>query len=321
MFQDKKNYNKVENCEIVEPLKIKVNKETINNKIEIKTNAFKMPMKKEKNYLEKNNLYLYQFSGASILIKLYYDKIENNEYLIKGKIDLSEIEYLEGLNTFIPLFKIINYIMNNLELLYNDKKNQDEKEKSNILSEINICIDESFQWVKDILKIILKMICLSEGNYKNIRKVIVPLIGSLAEIYHSLHKLNNYNLLSVEKISILFQDEIFSSLYIYLLISSYPYNIKEMYRKIIGINNNYDNLIISMDSIIFDIEKNQIKNLDWYFTILIIFIEFIFIYFDNSKKVPSKLVNIIEQISFFCLKKGYRKFRCNQKARSYKKYS
>ena len=35
-----KNYNKVENCEIVEPLKIKVNKETINNKIEIKTKAF-----------------------------------------------------------------------------------------------------------------------------------------------------------------------------------------------------------------------------------------------------------------------------------------
>ena len=262
-----------------------------------------MPMKKEKNNFEKNNLYLYQFSGASILIKLYYDKIENNEYLIKGKIDLSEIEYLGGLNTFIPLFKIINYIMNNLELLYNEKKIQDGKEKLNILSEINIWINESFQWVKDILKIILKMICLSEGNYKNIRKVIVPLIGSLAEINHSLHKLNNSNLISVEKISLLFQDEVFSSLYIYLLISSYPYNIKEMYRKIIGINNNYDNLIISMDSIIFDIEKNQIKNLDWYFTILIIFIEFIFIYFDNPKKVPSKLVNIIEQISFFLSKK------------------
>ena len=299
----KKNYNKLEYCEMVEPLKIKIYKENINNNIGIKTNAFKMPIKKEKkNSDNKNKLYLYQFSGASISIKINYESIENNENLIKGKIDLSEIEYIGGLNCFIPIFKIINYIINNLELLYNDKKYQDEKEKLNILSEINICIDESFQQVKDILKIILKMICLSEGNYKNIRKIIVPLIGSLAEISHSLHKLSNSNIISIDKISLLFQDEVFSSLYIFLLISSYPYNIKEMYRKIIGINSNFDNLIISIDSIIFDIEKSHFKNLDWYFIILIIFIEFIFIYFEFSKKVPNKLVNIIEQISFFLSK-------------------
>ena len=117
-----------------------------------------------------------------------------------------------------------------------NKKLENEKEKLEFLSEINKYIDKSLEWFKDILKTIVKMI-------------VVAIIGSIGEIYHLLNELCIYNIITNEKISILFKDEIFSTIYILLLISSFPYNIKEMYRKIVGINNNLDNLTISLDSI------------------------------------------------------------------------
>ena len=51
-----------------------------------------------------------------------------------------------------------------------------------------------------------------------------------------------------------------------------------------------------MESLIINIEKNHIKNLEWYFIILVLYIQFILIYYNSSKKVPYILK---EQISVF----------------------
>ena len=277
-----------EYCPNIAPLKIKV--KNIDNKIEIKTSAYPTFSDKNEKSIESGKLYHYQYCGASLSLKINYEKKEINNIWKKANIDLSELEFLEGLNCFIPIFKIIKYIINNLEFIIDNKNCQDEKEK---ISEINKYIDRIFIWIKDILKIILKMICLSENNLKNFKKIIVPLIGSLAEIVNSL---NSSKLISNEKISILLNDEIFNSLYILLLFFNFPFNIKEMFRKLVGINKNLDNLKISMESLIIDIEKNHIKNLEWYFIILVVYIQFILIYYNSSKKVPYILK---EQISVF----------------------
>ena len=296
----KKNYgliaNYEESCPMVTPLKMKIYKNNLENKIQIKTNAFRINTnEKEISDSEKQiNSYIYQYCGAYFNIKINYKQIENKnkDILKKGKINLCEIEYLGGLNCFIPLFKIIKYIIDNLKLIYLNKNPENEEGKKEFYSEINKYIDKSFDWLKDILKTIIKMICISESNYKKLRKIIIPLIGALGEIYHSLNELSSSKIISEEKILNLFNDEVFSSLYIILLISSFPYNIKEMYRKIVGINKNLDNLKISLNSII-DIDIEQIKNSNWYFTLLVICLEFIFIYFDTSKKVPYTLINTI----------------------------
>ena len=69
-----------------------------------------------------------------------------------------------------------------------------------------------------------------------------------------------------------------------------------MYQNIIGINDNLDNLICTMDSIIFDPEKTEIKKMDWYFIMIIICIEFIMIYFNSSSKVQIGLMNQLSKI-------------------------
>ena len=282
----------------IEPLKIEIFKESLDNEIKIKTNAFKMPSNGIDNMVEsKVKIFPYQYSGASCIIQINSNNIENvNNIWKKGNIDLNDIEYFGGLNTFIPLFKVIKYILNKLEIFGIHQKNKDENEKLNILSDIKRYINETFSWFKEIIKIMIKVISLSENNYKNFKKIIIPLIGAIAEISHSLNSLCSSNLITNEQISSLFQDEVFSSLYIIILISSFPYNVKEMYRRLVGINKDLENLIIPTDSIIFDITKNKIKNIDWYLLILAMYSEFIFIYFNSTKKIPTSIINQIVAI-------------------------
>ena len=300
----KKKYKNIaeygeEVCPIIEPLKMKIYKDKINEKLKIKTNAYGMIMNEEnvKNNSEnKEKIFSYQYCGASFLIKINNDIVEHTQNTWKkSKIDLSEINYLGGLNAFIPLFKIIKNILNNILVIVTDENNI-EKENNEIKANNNKYIIQNFEWIKDILKIMIKMACLSENNLKNLLKIIVPLIGSIAEISHYLNKLCSSNLITKNTISSFFNDEIFSTLYIILLISSLPNNIREIYRKIVGINKHLDNLNLSLDSILFDIHKNQIKNLHWYFTILITYIEFVLIYFNSSKKLTPE---IIAQIIYF----------------------
>ena len=91
---------------------------------------------------------------------------------------LSSIKYYGGIECFIPLFKIIKYI---IEYLGNNKKeNQNQKE-------IDDYLNKSIIWIKDIIKIILRLISLSEKNYLNFQNVIIPLIGAFAEISHTIN--------------------------------------------------------------------------------------------------------------------------------------
>ena len=280
-------------CPIIEPLRMKIYKDKNNEKIKIKTNAYGMHINEEKenkNLEKKERIFSYQYCGASLLVKINNDIIEYTQKMWKkSNIDLSDIEYLGGLDAFIPLFKIIKNIINNISIIGQDENNI-ENENNEIKANINKYIMKTFEWIKDILKIMIKMICLSEKNLKNLFKIIIPLIGSIAEVSHYLNKLCSSNLITKEEISFFFNDEIFCTLYVLLLISSFPNNIREIYRKIIGINKNLDNLNLSLDSILIDIHKNQIKNLHWYFTILIIYIEFVLIYFNSSQKLTTEII-------------------------------
>ena len=287
-----------DNYPILERLKMEIKKDKNNNEIQIITNAYKILNQLNENNNEKNiKLFSYQYCGASFNIKINSNIIKNFIWK-RTKISLSELEYFGGLNSFIPIFKIIKNLIDKIKSFSDEKNNLNETEKFEISSNVDDYIDQVLVLVKDILKTMLKLICLSENNFKNFKKIITSLICSLSEIYHSINKPTSSKLIPDRHISFLFNDEVFSTLYILILISSLPINIKNIYRKIVGINENLDNLKLSMDSIIFT-ENNKIKNTNWYFTILIMYIEFILIYFNSSKKVPPQLIN---QIKSFLIK-------------------
>ena len=243
----------------------------------------------EKEVFEKNKKKLFNYYGILFYIKINCNNNLNNFKHIDK--DLNNINYYGGFNCYIPLFKIIKYIIDSINENNNQNKNGNNEEKE-ILTVVNNYINNLIIFIKDILKMIIRLICYSENNFKNFQIIIVPLIGALSEILHSLNNLslenNNY-----------FNDEIFSTLFIIIHLSLNSMNIKKIYPKIIGINDNLDNLICSMDSIIFDIDKENIKNLDWYFTILIMCAEFFMIYYNSSLKIPIQLMNQLKKIIAF----------------------
>ena len=139
------------------------------------------------------------------------------------------------------------------------------------------------------------MVCLSEKNYIYFQRIIISLIGSLAEILHTLKDLsNNY-------ISLLFKDEIFFIIYIIILNSSVPNNVKRIFKDLFKIDENFKNFNFNMESIIFDIKKSKIY-LDWYFLFLFNFIEFTMIYFDTTDKIPKQLLEQLNIIYSYKLK-------------------
>ena len=147
------------------------------NNSEIKCNFLYENLNNKKNPKSKFN-----YSGTIFSNYSYYNV---NKIMIKGKKDLNEIEYFGGFDCFIPLFRLIKYIITNLT----DKINfENNNEKENY-------IKKSLLWVKDILIIIFKLICLKENNFKNFINIIIPLIASLSEIYYTIN-----NLISSEKI-------------------------------------------------------------------------------------------------------------------------
>ena len=145
--------------------------------IEIKNEGYKIDFniflnEKKKNINKHKNILIYE---GEIFSEKYNSQIlkENNQ------IDLCNLKYYGGFECFIPLFKIINYIFQNLINNINNKAIIKENNNDDY-------INNSIQWIKDILKIILKMICLSEENYINFQNNVVPLIGSIAEIMNTL---------------------------------------------------------------------------------------------------------------------------------------
>ena len=95
----------------------------------------------------------------------YYGKIFNAQSIYynnfnawkKGIKDINEIEYFGGFDSLIPLFKIIKYKIKDLGNIF---KEDEDNQKDNIELANNLII-----MVLDILKIIVKLICLSESNY------------------------------------------------------------------------------------------------------------------------------------------------------------
>ena len=113
--------------------------------------------------------------------------------------------------------KLININNNQTnEETFIDNNINNEKDEKNINE---YYINKSIQWIKDILKIILKMICLSEENYLNFQKIVISLIGSIAEILNTLTDLpNNFS-------SLLFKDEIFFLMIIKIFVNKIIYAI------------------------------------------------------------------------------------------------
>ena len=284
------------NTAMIEPLKMEIKKEKDNN-LKITTNAFNT---KGKNKSDKEmGILFYQYCGTSFKVKI---TSENFKYYRKRvKVNLDQIEYFGGLNCLIPMFKIITNAFKNHAKYINSQNTPDENDKYELLINIEDSLNRILALNKEIIKIMLKMICLSENNYKNFKKVVVPLLGTLGEISHVLNDLHSSNIIGKNHRSFLFDDEVFSTLYILILLSTFPLNIKIMYRKIVGINDNLDNLKLSLDSIISSIDLNMdifpVNNGNWYFTILIMYIEFILIYFNSSEKVPAKLIKQIKLFS------------------------
>ena len=267
-------------------LKIEFQKNSSNNKIRINATDSNEETNENEEF-EKSKEMQYIFYGINFSVKMNFDDFNFDNESKRIKKDLSSIEYYGGFNSFIPLFKIVNYVINQLkEILGKDFNDENQK-----------YLDKAKEWIKDIIKVILKLICLSENNFHNFKKVIIPFVGSIAEISHSLNNLST----SKEKLNnnLFFNDDSFSTLFVIILIYSIPNNIKKMYKDIIGINDNLDNLIISMNSIIFDIEKEKMNSYDWYFILLIIIIEFFMIYFNCREKIPNKLLDQLDKIIIF----------------------
>ena len=188
--------------------------------------------------------------------------------LVCGKISkeifYEDIRYYGGMECFIPNLKIIKYFIEQFP------ENSEKIKK--------LC-----QKIIDIINVIINSICYSEKNYLNFKKILVPLLGALAEINHVLPE--NYQ-------KELYNNHIFSSLYILIVCSSVPMALKKSYEMITGLND-VNKLCINFDVLILDINEYNFICFEWYSTILYIYIGFVLIVFNDYKKVPK---NIISQL-------------------------
>ena len=263
-------------------LKINLEKNMNNDKINFDVN-----LKDENNcdQLIDNNLVHYK--GEIFDKQLIY---KNNFNIWKRRMtDLSEIDYFGGFDSFIPLFKIIKYSIN-----YFFKLDITQNEKEEFLN-------NSLQWIKDILQINLKLISLSENNYNNFTNIIVPLIGSLSEIIHVLNNLCSSNIISSNYKNLLFKDQIIYDLYIILANAKIQTNILSAYQKIFEIDTNLDNINKTIDCpLIINLDKIKLgdKNIYWQFKIIYSYIAFILLYTDSVNKIP---IELISQLNSICV--------------------
>ena len=210
----------------------------------------------------------------------------NREYIARQK-GLESIKYYGGIECFIPLFKIIKYIMHYLG------KNENKEEKD-IIDYLN----KTIIWIKDIIKIILRLISLSEKNYMNFEKVVIPLIGAFAEISHIINKLILSGKITEDYKKSLFNDEVIYSLFIAILFLRPNRNIIEMYKQIFEMDEKW-NINFSMDYILFDLNNIKDSKFYWYFIFLFNYALFILIYNDSIENCPKSIIEQIDKILSF----------------------
>ena len=264
-----------------------VNKENLKCEIYNSNNKVNINISSDGELIDNSSNNLIKYNG-----KIFDNKLKDNIF-IRSNSDLSEIKYFGGFECLIPLFKLINYILNHLKNKITnfevDKKNLKNKNELYINNDI---VNKSIKWIKEIIEIIIKLICLSGSNYKNFINIIVPLIGSLSEISHTLNNLISLKIISNDNVLSLFNDEVFHILYLIILNANLSNNIKIAFKSILGIDLKLFNF--SMKTIILDINQN--KCLDWYFSFLFNFVEFIMLYFnleDNNIKLLIEQLNKI----------------------------
>ena len=217
-------------------------------------------------------------------IKFANIKFGNNRDWIKRIKRLGNIRYYGGIESFIPLIKIIKYIMDYLG-------NNDSKSNQEICDYLN----KSINWIKDIIKIILRLISLSEKNYINFQKCIIPLIGAFAEISSILNKLLKSNIISQEQKNALFKDEIIYSLFIAIIYARFNTNIIEMYKKIFEMEEKW-NIKFSMDYLFYDFNNIKDSKFYWYFGVLFSYALFILLYNDSPENCPKSIIDITNNI-------------------------
>ena len=240
-------------------------------RILIKTEFKKSKIKNyiyEYEIIPKNNIQGFEinsFEEKEGIIKLSFE-LASKINLISNKIykDIlyEDIRYYGGLECFIPILKIIKYFIS---------RYKEDENKINKLNEIII----------DIVRHIIKFICYSKNNFKNFKKILVPLLSALAginEVNPNNHKIKLYS------------DHVFSLLYIIIISSSFPFAIKKTYQKITGIYH-ISKLNLNFDKLIIDVNEINITSYQWYATILVIVIEFILLSFNDINKIPKNIIN------------------------------
>ena len=250
------------------------------------------------------------YIGKSTMIEFKLPIKEDKKWK-KINLDLRDIGYFGGFESFIPLFKIIknmilkfvkddgkNNIIVNEGIIINDDENKNIN-KNNIEENNDDKIIKLLTFINDILKTMIKIVCISEDNYVNFLKIMVPLISSLAEIMHVLNNLFNdksdkYLLIhkSNKYIPILLGDEIYFIIYIIILNSNLSNRIKKVFEDFFFIK---EFSHISLKSIFFDVADSE-KN-EFYFLMLFNIFLFILLYYGDSKKdILDKLKDKLNEV-------------------------
>ena len=194
------------------------------------------------------------------IVKLYFgDKILYSK--INEELLFDDIRYYGGMECFIPIIKIIKYFMN----FY-----KEDKERIDILNDILI----------KIMKKIIELTCYSKENFDNFKKILTSLIAAIAEINHVYpnNLKNNF-----------YSNYVFSLLYILIINSELPYSIKKSYILITGLDN-IKKLNLDLKELIADVNNMSANSCKFYLSILISFLEFILIKFNDINVIPKKLI-------------------------------
>ena len=143
----------------------------------------------------------------------------------------------------------------------------------------------------------MKKISISEENYNNFKKCIIPLIGALAEITYSLNNLKKSNLLSEEQEKSLYKDEIIYSLYIAILYARPNRNAIKIFALMfdLKVDMKFEGINFKMDYLLYDINVIKESNLIWYFSVLFSYASFIRIFYNSLTNSPVSIIDYINK--------------------------